>query len=334
MYTNHYGDFSADLASRLMSQSVAGKTRIATAAFIKTLVARSVHFTLPNGGNCILSGSDAELPDCAPDFLRLPYPVTVIQYRESDAHQSLKAIVMAEVTPEFFRDMRKQLSLNFSRKEDMEDGKPLTLNEVSVAESHRADDPWIALFMLHEQPDGRVRTPFTIPFFRRSSVNIKNGGLADFGGDYEYVGVDPKEMLDTLMFSRGAASMHNLLDSLTDELLSDGVDIERTIEMALDFCLTVNCSNVGRQLVAPDEEVNRKRRKRRELPLSEFYLLQFPHNDTVYEDSETTGVGVRYHIRRRHIRHLGPDRERLIWVKAHAVGRRELGTVVKDFVIG
>lgn len=332
MFTNHYGDFSADLASRLMSQSVARRSRIATAAFIKTLVANSVHFTLPNGGNCILSNEDAALPDCAPDFLRLPYPVTVLQYREADTHQGLKAVVMAEVTPAFFRDMRKQLSLNFSRQEDVPGSKRITLNEASVADSHQIDDPWIALFMMHELPSGEVRTPFSIPFFRRSSIRVKNGKL-DFGDDYEYVAVDPKEMLGRMMSSDPNFSIHDLLNGLTDELLNDGGDIERMIEMALDFCLTVNCSNVGRKLVVPDEAVNRKRRKQRELLLSEFYLLQFPHGDTVYEDSESTGVGVRYHMRRRHIRHLGPNRERLTWVKAHAVGRRELGTVVKDFVV-
>jgi hypothetical protein len=110
-----------------------------------------------------------------------------------------------------------------------------------------------------------------------------------------------------------------------------GSDLRDEVNAYRDLCLALACNNVSaeRQTAAP--RLNKQRIKAGKPPLKDFHVLTLSGSGGASEfgAAGTVGGGVRSHLRRGHIRRLGP--ERVTWVNACMVRGSRPGFVDKQY---
>jgi hypothetical protein len=90
----------------------------------------------------------------------------------------------------------------------------------------------------------------------------------------------------------------------------------------LDLCVILSCKNVDAVHVPIDARLNRSRVKSGKLPFKDFHVLTISGDEHGNTGSSGGGQSPRPHLRRGHIRRIGPDR--ITWVNATMVrGRGE-----------
>lgn len=107
-------------------------------------------------------------------------------------------------------------------------------------------------------------------------------------------------------------------------------DLEQTFRALLEFCLTINCSNITSYKVSAPEKLNNKRLKSNKEPLYSYHVLDIPggySNISGAQDSDRNSP--RIHWRRGHIRRLSDGK--ITWVRHTIVGNPEHGIVSKSY---
>lgn len=115
------------------------------------------------------------------------------------------------------------------------------------------------------------------------------------------------------------------------------LDVRDEMHLALEFCLTINCSNVQVQKRAAPAALNKKRLKSGKVPFYDHHVIQInPGQGPAYYLSEGASQGIgkspRMHTRRGHIRRLPTGKT--TFVRATVVGSSRQGIVEKTYVVG
>jgi hypothetical protein len=131
-------------------------------------------------------------------------------------------------------------------------------------------------------------------------------------------------MPEGIQHAAASSNMNAVMDALVGDL-SDEVNCYK------DFCRTLACNNVAAVRHSQPERLNRARIKRGELPLKDFHVLQIGGHDAGQFGAGPGSTGARSHLRRGHIRRLGP--ERTTWVRACMVRGSRPGFVDKQYSV-
>lgn len=127
------------------------------------------------------------------------------------------------------------------------------------------------------------------------------------------------------------------LDSVELALARLSLDIRDETCTALSFCLTVNASNVERRRIEAPVKLNKKRLAHQRVPFYDSWVLELGRKSTGAHAEGVEGAGPsgreapRMHLRRGHLRRLGP--ERICFVRATTVGSPRQGVVDKSYRI-
>lgn len=107
-------------------------------------------------------------------------------------------------------------------------------------------------------------------------------------------------------------------------------ELNEDIGAIQNLCTMLGLNNVKQREVNPSEALNRKRKKRGNLPLYSYHILEVDGERWEGEHlGANTGRGVRSHFRRGHIRRLSKDRA--VFVRATMVKGSVRGFVDKDY---
>lgn len=98
------------------------------------------------------------------------------------------------------------------------------------------------------------------------------------------------------------------------------------------FLTAMNCKNVRRARVDPDEKLQKARGKRGKQPLFSYWTLELNGRQEGGEDRGGTHTSPRLHLRRGHPREYAPGQ--WTWVTATIVGNKAAGMVHKDYSAG
>jgi hypothetical protein len=127
-------------------------------------------------------------------------------------------------------------------------------------------------------------------------------------------------------FCRFATFCPTRQDVAVKELLDWGVD------MLFQFCFTVNCQNVRREVHLPSIALSKKRHKAGKVPLySHWTLVLNGDGDAKGRELGGSHASPRLHLRRGHLRRL--DTGPVIWVRHCMVGNPDRGVVEKDYAM-
>lgn len=108
---------------------------------------------------------------------------------------------------------------------------------------------------------------------------------------------------------------------------------QSTAGLILTFLTALNCCNVRRILVEAPAALNAARSRRGKLPIFEHWTLDLRiPSGGVDEDIDLGGTHAspRLHLRRGHVKRSAKS-GRWWWVRAHIVGRKELGLITKGY---
>jgi len=136
-----------------------------------------------------------------------------------------------------------------------------------------------------------------------------------------------KEMLTLLPDSMSQQIMQSGHEAAMEAFTADVMD---EMNAYSDVCLALACNNVSLSKMSQPERLNRARIKSGKLPLKDFHVLKIGSGPG---GGEALGgsSGVRSHLRRGHVRRLGPDR--ITWVNAAMVRGSRPGFVDKHYQV-
>jgi len=95
--------------------------------------------------------------------------------------------------------------------------------------------------------------------------------------------------------------MGGVFDTITRDLMDE-------INAYCDLCVALACNNVSAARNVHPERMNRARIKVGKLPLKDFHVLNVAGADHAGSGSFGDGDGMRWHLRRGHVRRLAPER--------------------------
>jgi hypothetical protein len=139
------------------------------------------------------------------------------------------------------------------------------------------------------------------------------------------------EVRDILVLMPEAAAQTRLEYGSAAAFRSLSADLMDELNAYRDLCLALACANVGKEKHAAPEKLNRARIRSGKPPLKDFHVLTIAgQGDGEAFGSDNHG-GARSHLRRGHVRRLGPDR--ITWVNATMVRGRQPGFVDKQYAV-
>lgn len=108
----------------------------------------------------------------------------------------------------------------------------------------------------------------------------------------------------------------------------------RPIHVLAQFLLASQCENVHAVSLPENTKLARSRVKRGKPALSYWHTLNvcLPSSSAKYVTHGGSHTSPRFHLRRGHIRRYKVGKT--TWVRSCAVGKKELGSVVKDYMVG
>lgn len=106
------------------------------------------------------------------------------------------------------------------------------------------------------------------------------------------------------------------LSAMMEMIKNDSRD---EIDVAMNFALSMNCSNVEAEFVRASTSVNSKRKKKGKEIISDFHILNLKTNapQALKSGSGNSGAKKRQHVRRGHIRRL---KDKAIWINSTLIG--------------
>jgi hypothetical protein len=121
------------------------------------------------------------------------------------------------------------------------------------------------------------------------------------------------EAIEAIAARMGAAAT---IDAICADMMDE-------VNAYTDLCYALACGNVGTSRVTAPPALNKKRIKAGKLPLRDFHVLELAGGGVLPGASDHGGgdrAAPRSHLRRGHIRRLGP--ERITWVNSAIVRGR------------
>lgn len=287
------------------------------AAFLVKLLRRAEVFVLPDGGELLdRSRIRPEVPGLT---YRPPFPVVALEYTSSDERwldpatqaRSPKRIALAwewdGLTPG-----------GLVRGVGPEPGSGVAVASICYFDNYQMWMPIAAAAFVSYDAPYAVMPPSAAQqaMLQQRRVNPAQVNTPRLAA-CEMLALLPEALLG-LRAELGA-------QGTTDALMSDLMD---EMNSYVDLCLALACNNVGTQHHSAPDRLNRQRIKAGKPPLKDFHVLDIAgHGDG--EGFGGTARGVRPHLRRGHIRRLGP--ERITWVNAAMVRGRRPGFVDKQY---
>lgn len=287
--------------------------------FLADLLSRAEVFVLPESG--ALLERNKPRPEVPGMVFRPPFPVVALEYPSSKNHYA---------SPFEQVDCTKRIALAWEWDGVMPGGPmrgkgPEIGSGVVVASIVWYDDAarWVpvcgALLIPYDLEYGEASSPlrdFMVKTGRISRAMAKSKGI----NAQSLLPIIP-EVIGALMQQGG---MQLAFDTISSDLMDE-------VNAYADLCIALSCNNVDKVRVSQPDKLNRARAKAGKLPLKDFHVLEV-RGSTGHDGLPGIGGGVRSHLRRGHIRRIGP--ERITWVNACVVRGSRPGFVDKAYSVG
>lgn len=325
-----------------LRRSIARKHNPVEALYLR-MALQCEQFNLPPGGRML--ADEGEISTEVSEVVRLPFHYTAMQYNpyadEREAETVALVVMVVDLTKQLVMEMRPYAHFG------VEESASLFSDMIRLP---KLEEGWLFLTTFSLLRDGSHTLPTSFSIFHRRDVaigrasqpkNMSRYQLADKLRRGDLDGVDLEEETE-----RSKGNFVTIRNGCRGCLFTDdiahrvaftdptGVDLNNTHSMwtLLDFCLTLDCSNVETTVHAPSKTMNAKRRAAGQLPYSELRILSIggePIDELMREHRGGTHASPKFHRRRGHCRTLASGKR--IWVKQHTVGRKENGSIQKVY---
>lgn len=289
--------------------------------FVIDLLQRAEVFVLPDAGE--LMDRSKPRPEVPGQVFRPPFPVVALEYRAVD--RGLPCHPIYEAAPS-----SRRIALAWEWDGKMPGGitnlgGPAPGEGVTIASISFMDE------LGHWFPVG-VAT--MIPFDAQYETEAPNPvalALTETGRMTRQQLSAPKlEIRGALPLLPGSMQQIIKRYGLTQVMQGMSGDLMDEMNAYTDLCMALACNNVSFMQHRQPPRLNKARIKAGKPPLKDFHVLEIAgHGDG--HGFGTGDNGVRSHLRRGHIRRLGP--ERITWVNATMVRGSRAGFVDKQYSI-
>lgn len=275
----------------------------------------SQKFLLPDNGRLM---EDIDVIKNA-DMMRLPYPVTALEYRIND--NARRALPGETSSP-------SRIALCFSATSAALDcfRKVIKLPDLK-------DEDGFYVTSIFSMLDGSWFIVPTLQFIETNpNIVDAQGEMIDYykaGGEkvkHKKATINPSYILPFDAGLSGYVDVANREgpDAMMRSLIIDALD---EMNAARAFAVTMNCSNIKEELIVAPKGINKKRARKGRTLLQDFRVLTIDVFKSGTESSSEKGKSERtlprQHLRRGHIRRL---QDRIIWINSSVVGS---GDIVK-----
>lgn len=310
----------ADLAE-LELQSTLGPADREGVAFIADLLGKAEVFVLPDAGT--LLDRDRPRPQVPPIMFHPPFPVVALEYRAVEIGQRDN---FYEATTS---SRRIALAWLFDGK--FPGGKtfpdaPAPGSGVVIASICYFDElrSWVPVAGATLVPFDAIYAKATPSAYR--DAMLKNGRInrAQFDADALQM-----EGVVALMPEWLGRTVRQYGWQTTMEMMS--ADLMDEVNAYLDMCIALACTNVSTVRCRQPEKLNRARIKSGKVPLKDFHMLNLAGETPLGAGAGTGVASRRSHLRRGHVRRLGP--ERVTWVNSCIVTGGKAGFADKRYAV-
>jgi hypothetical protein len=280
----------------------------------------SIKFILPNRGGFV---DPFSLPDSELNLIRIPYPVVAFEVpwdKEEDNNFITKKIILCweNIAPEPISGLHDKF-LNLY---------PDSGVFVAIFSWDNSNKVWISpvkgfflpykKMIINMDNFGKEKdtTEWSLLVIKKGkSASQRRGYLVD-------TFILQEEVFDKVINEKGI--------SQADYQFSD--DYGDLIDLILETCSVVNCSNIIALDLPPINALNKKRIKNGKQPFFTYKVLQLKETTKKkISIGEGSHASPRTHLRRGHIRRL---EDKTVWVKPAVInGESTHGVVVKDYAI-
>ena len=318
------------------------------------LIEDSVKFMLPEEGRCLLE-EDGLFPVGALQLIHLPFPKVFIQWTSRQWTEGAWGLLLVELSPEILDQVRPLIRL-----------EALPDQEVNRRfQALTARDGLYGMFVVHEFKDDSgkrwAETSGCYIFHPSDVMILQDSTPADVVKRlHSALANSDVNVVDALQESKNY--VENRVESTIESgkgnrlrlggntfcffqrrwgpagpkvFLNDWLVASRQCNelapIAVDFCMTINCSNVESEKHTPPDSLNAKRVKTGKPPFSEYRTLVVDEGSENGRAASGTHASPRHHLRRGHIRVTASGKA--VWVRAHTVGNPANGTIRKNYLL-
>lgn len=291
-------------------------------SFIIDLLRRAEVFAMPDSGT-LLDRSKVR-PQVAPECFHPPFPVVALEYRSLQNEWSPSSIYEATSSS-------RRIALAWEWDGKMPTGiadpaAPAPGEGVVVASICYFDHVKMWL------PTGAAAMiPYDASYIRapvseHGQQMLASGRITSKQAEAPRLEVRGLLPLMPEGIARGFAE-HGV-KTMQEMLVSDLMD---EFNAYSDLCIALACTNVSTEKHSQSWRLNKSRIKASKAPLKDFHVLKIAGQEVGANGIEG-GAGQRSHLRRGHVRRLGPDR--MTWVNACMVSGARPGFVDKRYEVG
>lgn len=324
--------------------------------WVADLLERSQKFILPEGGRLLGVSASRLNVDLPLAMLRPPYPITCAEYRLSpdvdagpDAFRSLRRIVimldLARVDLPSFIPPDVSASACDAGAGALgvisvfaNDDRQHAVSDANVRSLSGVQDTWSvgpAMAIIRHNQCGRA-VPATIGNVDPAFVHVATSVL----GIPDSAIVPVNFLMGFVPLLPEIVSMieERTVGGESDALAAISADVMDELRVAQDFCISINCQNVGEIAVPASPALNKKRVSSGKPPLFDYKVLKvnLGRGRNEGHDGESDAShrrSPRQHFRRGHVRRIGDDGGRIVWVSPAVIGNSADGVVEKDYML-
>lgn len=288
--------------------------------FIQQLLQRAEVFVLPDAGELLdRSKSRPHIPGAV---FNPPFPVVALEYRALPGSGTNHPIYEASCAS-------KRIALAWHWDGRMPGNTtathPVAGEGVVIASVCYMDEPamWVPMM-------GAILIPYDCDYLRAEPTPamkafVQSGRITQQQADAEKIEVRAVLPIMSSAIARVAAEAgaKQMLSMLSADIMDEA-------NAYIDLMTALACNNVGKMRVPQSAKLNKARIRSGKAPLKDFHVLTIAGAEYVPGTrSGATGASVRSHLRRGHIRRLGP--ERVTWVNSCMVRGSSPGFIEKQY---
>jgi hypothetical protein len=279
------------------------------AEWIAEQLQRAQVFALPDGGRLLDRGKPR--PQVPHDHFRPPFPVVAIEYQATPNGFEHEVYAVERSS--------KRIALAW----EGETGKGVLVASISYYDDRGFwAPPMVAAYISY---DGGYRVNDTPNDFQRAL--IQQGQVTP-----AIVKAPALQLAGWVPLLPSLFAQMVLEHGRDNALIQCSADTSPELGAYLDLCIALACTNVTTEKRTAPAQLNKRRIKAGKPPLKDFHVLQIGGEGGVGFGGGAGHDGVRSHLRRGHIRRLGP--ERITWVNACMVRGSKPGFVDKHYSVG
>ncbi|MCP3732050.1 hypothetical protein M9978_16620 [Sphingomonas sp. MG17] len=312
----------ADLsAMAAVAEHTAPMTAIGLRYLVDKLRSAQVFVLFDSGQLLDRSKPRPELPGLV---LRPPFPVVALEYASASHEWGDSVYTMSKCS--------KRISLAWDHKDDLPPfaerimGGPLPPGVIIASiPFYDSEGAWMPTAVaMHVEYDGDWIAQQRDSNFRREMMAA--GRMTKAVAESRTlpgtaVPMSPETCIAAISTVGGAQAMDMLAADVMDEAAA-----------YMDLCWALACKNISASEHPAPANLNRARVRKGKEPLKPFHVLELAGNAVGTGDGTGSISSRRAHLRRGHIRRLGPDR--VTWVNQTMVHGRGAGFVEKIYSIG